>query len=83
MHPEKECTGQEQYYIRSSCHLNNLWVRLTISQMYLPEEASSGTKLGPVDLSSDVPPVEASTSQECYYVGFVDLSSDLPPSRDI
>ena len=28
--------------------------------------AKNGTKLGPVDLSSDVPPVEASSGQEQY-----------------
>ena len=35
--------------------------------------AKSGTKLGPVDLSSDIPPVEASSGQE-WYIGPVDLS---------
>ena len=35
-------SDQEQYYIRSACHLASLWVRLTCTQMYPPVEASGG-----------------------------------------
>ena len=35
--------------------------------------AKSGTNLGPVDLSSDIPPVEASSGQEQYYSGQLDI----------
>ena len=35
----------------------------------------SGTKLGPVDLNSDVPPVEASSGQEWYYISQLDIWS--------
>ena len=36
--------------------------------MYHPVEASSGINLGPFDLSSDVPLVEASSGQDWYYI---------------
>ena len=39
--------------------------------------AKIGTKLGLVDLRSDIPLVEASSGQEWYYIGLVDLSSDI------
>ena len=42
---------------------------LHLSQMDPPDihlMAKSGTNLGPVDLSSDVPPVEASSGQDQY-----------------
>ena len=39
--------------------------------------AKSGTQLGPVDMSSDVPLVEASIGQG-WYSGLVDLSSNVP-----
>ena len=57
-------SGQEWYYERSTWHLVSLWYRLTFGLMYLPVEASNDTKLGPVDLSSDIPTVEASSGQE-------------------
>ena len=50
--------------------------------MYCQERhlvAKSGTKLGPVKLSSDVPPVEASSGQSGTQLGLVDLSTDEPP----
>ena len=71
----EESSGQEWYYMRSSRHLLSLWVRMTFSQLYLHIEASSGTQLGPVDLSSDVPPVEASSGKK---MGPVGLRSDVP-----
>ena len=35
--------------------------------------AKSGTYIGPVDISSDIPPVEASSGQE-WFLGPVDMS---------
>ena len=51
--------------------------------MYPHEEASSGTKFGPVELSSHVPPVEASVAKSGTRFILVDLSSDVPLSRGI
>ena len=43
--------------------------------------AKSGTKLGLVDLSSDVPPgVRHLVAKSGTKLGLVDLSSDLPPT---
>ena len=43
-----------------------LFGQAEFGQMFPPVEASSGTNLVPVDLSSDVPPIVASTGQDCH-----------------
>ena len=45
--------------------------------------AKTGTKLGPVNLSLDVPPVEHLVAKTSTKLGLVDLSSDVPPGRGI
>ena len=51
--------------------------------MYPHEEAFSGTKFGPVELSSHVPPVEASVANSGTRLGLVDQLSPVLPSRSI
>ena len=45
--------------------------------------AKGSTSMGPADLSSDIPPVEALSSQNSTNLGPVDLSSDIPPVTGI
>ena len=44
--------------------------------------AKSGTNVGPVYLSSDIPPVEESGGQDWYNLGPFESSSDIPPVEE-
>ena len=55
-------SGLEWYYVRSAWHFICLFFRITFHQMYSLLKVSRGessTTLGPVDLSSHVPPNRA------------------------
>ena len=45
--------------------------------------AKTGTNLGPVDLSSNIPPVEQLVAKTSTNLGPVDWNSEVPPSRGI
>ena len=58
---------QEQYFVRSAWHLQSDIPSSDVPP-YKHLMDKTRTELGPVDLSSDIPPVEASSDQEQYYV---------------